>query len=125
MATLRLRRGSFRPFVLHEAAAKSRRKRQDGTAGDGDEVEQEGVHVRKLYAGRAKSVRELPPTPRFVLAPPAIPKAASARCRFEKVESEEMGEGAHERYLALANRLADHFGVPRASTPDQGHSCCH
>ena len=44
---------------------------------------------------------------------------------FEKVESEEMGEGTHEKYLALANRLADHFGVPRAATPEHGHSCCH
>lgn len=46
---------------------------------------------------------------------------------FEKVESEEMGAGTHEKYLDLANRLADHFGVPRASTAGYhaGHTCCH
>ena len=32
---------------------------------------------------------------------------------FEKVEAEEMGKGTHEKYLALANQLADRFGVPR------------
>lgn len=42
---------------------------------------------------------------------------------FEKVEAEEMGAGTHEKYLALANRLADGFGVARASTT--GHCCGH
>lgn len=46
---------------------------------------------------------------------------------FEKVEAEEMGEGTHEKYLTLANRLADHFGVPRAATSGRhdGHRCNH
>ncbi len=48
---------------------------------------------------------------------------------FEKVESEEMGTGTHETYLAIANELADQFGVPRAevgATAEQGGwSCGH
>jgi hemerythrin-like domain-containing protein len=44
---------------------------------------------------------------------------------FEKVESEEIGDGTHEKYLDLANRLADRFGVPRAATSEHGHGCCH
>lgn len=44
---------------------------------------------------------------------------------FEKVEAEEMGEGTHEKYLDLANRLADQFAVPRAATSEHGHGCCH
>lgn len=44
---------------------------------------------------------------------------------FEKVEIEEMGEGTHEKYLDLANRLADHFGVPRAAPSGHCHTCSH
>lgn len=46
---------------------------------------------------------------------------------FEKVEAEEMGAGTHEKYIALANRLADCFGVPRAATSEhkEGHGCGH
>ncbi len=34
---------------------------------------------------------------------------------FAGVESSEMGEGTHERYLRLANDLAGRLGVPRAT----------
>jgi hemerythrin-like domain-containing protein len=44
---------------------------------------------------------------------------------FEKVETEELGEGTHEKYLDLANRLADRFDVPRAVTSEHGHCCSH
>ena len=40
---------------------------------------------------------------------------------FERVDAKEKGAGTHEKYLALANRLADRFGVARAAseaTPD-------
>lgn len=48
---------------------------------------------------------------------------------FEKVEAEEMGKGTHEKYHALADALADRFGVPRveANHPrhDGGCGCGH
>ncbi|MBN2218615.1 MAG: hemerythrin domain-containing protein [Pirellulales bacterium] len=47
---------------------------------------------------------------------------------FQKVESEEMGAGVHEQYLTMANELADHYGVPRATLGRAGHvpgRCCH
>jgi hemerythrin-like domain-containing protein len=34
--------------------------------------------------------------------------------RFEHVEHEHMGLGTHERYLKIANDLADAYGIPRA-----------
>ena len=40
---------------------------------------------------------------------------------FEKVEAEEMGAGTHQRYVEIANRLADRFGVARAKVSD---GCC-
>jgi len=44
---------------------------------------------------------------------------------FEKVESEEIGQGTHEKYHTLANELADRFGVPRApfGGPAEGAGC--
>ncbi len=46
---------------------------------------------------------------------------------FRRVESEEMGEGAHEGFVALADQLARRFGVPlaadRTERPFEG--CCH
>lgn len=45
---------------------------------------------------------------------------------FGNVESDEMGEGTHDRYLGLANELADKLGVPRACVASSGaQSCCH
>jgi hemerythrin-like domain-containing protein len=47
---------------------------------------------------------------------------------FEKVEAEEIGAGVHEKYVSIASKLADRFGVPRAATSHQGHGadhCCH
>ncbi len=34
--------------------------------------------------------------------------------KFGKVDAEERAVGTHEKYIALANRLAERFGVPRA-----------
>jgi hemerythrin-like domain-containing protein len=42
---------------------------------------------------------------------------------FEKVEAEELGKGTHEKYHALANALADRFGVPRAEANFPKHDC--
>ena len=55
------------------------------------------------------------------------PDQQSLLAAFEKVETEEMGAGTHEKYLALANGLADRFGVPQATnTGHHGeHHCGH
>lgn len=42
---------------------------------------------------------------------------------FEKLESAEQQDGSRERYLALANQLADRFGVARASVAEGVHGC--
>jgi len=45
---------------------------------------------------------------------------------FTRVEAEDMGAGTHERYLAIANALADRFGVARAAAEADAHrhACC-
>jgi len=40
---------------------------------------------------------------------------------FEKAEAEEIGQATHEKYYALADQLADRFGVPRCSKEDPKH----
>lgn len=48
---------------------------------------------------------------------------------FEKVESEEIGPDVHETYVAIANNLADRFGVARvavdAVSDHKGCGCGH
>jgi hemerythrin-like domain-containing protein len=44
--------------------------------------------------------------------------------KFDAVEHEEMGAGTHEKYLAIANRLADRYGVAKAA-PVATCGCSH
>ena len=41
---------------------------------------------------------------------------------FHRVEREELGEGTHERYVAIAERLADRYGVAKTAPANAG--CC-
>jgi hemerythrin-like domain-containing protein len=61
----------------------------------------------------------------FAMADQALTPADQAElaAQFESVEHEHMGLGTHERYLKLANELADAYGVPRAKTA-AGHGGC-
>ena len=43
--------------------------------------------------------------------------------QFERVESEEIGDGVHERYVALADSLADRFGVCKSGVSDAARTC--
>ncbi len=46
--------------------------------------------------------------------------------RFHHVESQEMGEGTHEKYLAIAGALAAKYGVENAAAVTAAGSCgCH
>ena len=61
----------------------------------------------------------------FGMADQAFSPADQARLleQFERVESEHMGEGTHQRFLELANRLADRYGVTRAQPAMACHGC--
>jgi hemerythrin-like domain-containing protein len=43
---------------------------------------------------------------------------------FARVEAEHMGVGTHEKYLQIADELADRFGVTHAASAAGCHSCC-
>ena len=45
---------------------------------------------------------------------------------FEKVEHEDLGPETHQRYVSLANELAERFGVEPVAGPSEcGHDCAH
>jgi hemerythrin-like domain-containing protein len=44
---------------------------------------------------------------------------------FEQVEAEKAGAGVHEKYLSIANELAERFGVPGAATTHKEHGVGH
>ena len=43
---------------------------------------------------------------------------------FQKAEAHEMGEGTHEKYLQIADQLAELFHVPRATSEKVGDFAC-
>lgn len=43
--------------------------------------------------------------------------------QFEKVETEHMGVGTHEKYLKIAASLADRYGIDKSSLGHHGTSC--
>lgn len=49
---------------------------------------------------------------------------ANLLAAFDHVESHEMGHGTHERYLAIADRLADRYCVPRTEARPACGGCC-
>lgn len=62
----------------------------------------------------------------FSMANQALSAADQARVleAFHRVESEHMGQGTHERFVDLANRLADQYGVA-AAQPIACSGCGH
>jgi hemerythrin-like domain-containing protein len=68
-------------------------------------------YVDLLRAHIVKEDHRLFPLAEAVLSEEAM---AGVLDRFESVEHDDMGTGAHERYLALADELAEKFGVPRS-----------
>jgi hemerythrin-like domain-containing protein len=44
---------------------------------------------------------------------------------FEHAEKHEMGEGTHEKYLAIAEQLGKRYGVARSTWAVGSFSCPH
>jgi len=64
----------------------------------------------------------------FALADQALSQVQQQRLleAFQHVETAHMGAGTHEKYLQLADELAERYGVTQTSSPAAGHtsSCC-
>ncbi len=61
----------------------------------------------------------------FPMADRMLPEAAQMELleSFAAIENEDMGAGAHERFLDIANRLAERYGVTRADATAKQHTC--
>ena len=52
--------------------------------------------------------------------------AADLELKFEKTEAEDMGAGAHEKYLRIADALAEQYHVSKAQIDHHSiKGCCH
>lgn len=62
----------------------------------------------------------------FAMANQALSDSDQRRlmAAFEKAEAEQPGQGTHEEYVKIADRLADRFGVPRAVASGAGRPGC-
>jgi hemerythrin-like domain-containing protein len=51
---------------------------------------------------------------------------AEVLAAFERAEHDDLGTGVHERMLAIADELAERYGVARAAerVPASAHTCC-
>ncbi len=45
--------------------------------------------------------------------------------KFDQVEHEKMGEGIHDKYLQIAQSLAERYNVPQVQTEDMPKCCGH
>lgn len=61
----------------------------------------------------------------YGIANQAFSPADQARLleQFERVETEHIGDGTHQRFLDLANRLADRYGIAKARPAADCHGC--
>ena len=79
-------------------------------------------YIRLLREHIQKEDHCLFPPAEHALQPEEEQKLLSA---FERVETQEVGAAAHEKSLALANRLADRYGVPKAVSSTSANKPIH
>ena len=94
------------------------------SAGNALALEQFGRHARD-YIGLLREHIEKEDHCLYTMANQAFTEEDQQEllATFAKVETEELGTGTHEKYLQLANDLADRLGVPRAVAGGAGNRC--
>jgi hemerythrin-like domain-containing protein len=107
------------------AAIRGMAESVDGAArGDADAVER-FVRSARGYVELLRQHIEKEDHCLFPMADDALTAADQKRLAeaFDAVETEHMGAGTHERYLALADELAAAYGVSRAARTHAGPGC--
>ena len=96
----------------------------DGARGDTAAVQQFSESGRQYVALLRQHIQKEDHC-LFGMANQALSEADQAALleKFEKVEAEEMGVGTHEKFLGIANALAEKYGVTRKEAVHAG--CCH
>jgi hypothetical protein len=80
---------------------------------------QQGENIAEMPGEIDRPVRLRPLDVRKRLTRSACPSE-----HFQRAEAHEMGTGTHEKYLQMANQLAEHFYVPRARNEDASDFAC-
>jgi hemerythrin-like domain-containing protein len=99
---------------------------QAASAGDAPALKQFSQHARSYIALLRQHI-EKEDHCLYAMANQAFSEEDQQRllATFEKVEREELGSGTHEKFLEIANELADRFGVPHVVAADAaGHCAC-
>lgn len=101
---------------------------EEASAGGGDAWQRFCQHARD-YTGLLREHIEKEDHCLYTMANQAFTEEDQREllATFEKVEREELGSGTHEKYLQIADELADRFGVSRAAGSSSGHrhACLH
>jgi hemerythrin-like domain-containing protein len=96
------------------------------TAGKSEAVDKFVNHAQS-YVGLLREHIEKEDHCLFTMANQALTEDDQQRllAAFENVEQEHMGLGTHDRFLSLADELADRFGVTRAVGISSRTCVCH
>jgi hemerythrin-like domain-containing protein len=108
-----------RAHVRRMDAAVTDFERGDATAADRFAFEARGF-VELLREHIAKEDQVLFPMADRML-PPEV--QAEVLAGYEHAEKHDMGEGTHEKFLALADALAARWGVSKAEAASKAHAC--
>ncbi len=99
---------------------------EGATAGESEAVSQFVTHARG-YVGLLREHIEKEDHCLFTMANQTLTENDQQKLldAFENVELEHMGLGTHEKFLSVAEELADRFGVTRAAGNGNRTCCCH
>ena len=99
----------------------------EGAAAGKSEAVAQFVSNARGYVGLLREHIEKEDHCLFTMANQALTEDDQQRllAAFENVEHEHMGLGTHEKYLSLADELADHFGATRAVGISSRACVCH
>jgi len=108
-----------RGHVRRMAAAVDAFEKGDAGASDAFAFEARGfVELLRDHIAKEESVL-------FPMADRMLPASTQSEllAGFEHAEKHEVGDGVHERFLALAERLATRYGVTREHAAAKAHAC--
>ena len=99
---------------------------EEAAAGNSEAVAQFAAHAQG-YVGLLREHIEKEDHCLFTMADQALTEDDQQRLleAFEHVEHEHMGLGTHEKYLLLADELANRFGVTRTVGISSRACGCH
>jgi hemerythrin-like domain-containing protein len=99
----------------------------EGAAAGNSEAVAQFINNARGYVGLLREHIEKEDHCLFTMANQVLTEGDQQRllAAFENVEHEHMGLGTHEKFLSLADELADRLGVTRAADNSSRSCGCH